>query len=116
MGRQSTGWLGLRDYQLRVVDWHWPRGNIDFSDSPAPATKVANVHQSLRGSDDAIRGRASGHVSDLPPRPAVACVLAVPLPEHNGNLAAISQPPDVGRVRCFDLCNGVSAVLVHWID
>ena len=43
-------------------------------------------------------------------------VLAVPLPEHDGNLATVSQPLDVGRVRGLDLRDGVGGLLVCRID
>ena len=54
------------------------------------------------------------HVPADPHRPPVAGrVLAAPLPEHDGGLAAVPQPADLGRVRGLDLRHGVAAVLVH---
>ena len=40
-------------------------------------------------------------------------VLAVPVPEHHGPVAAVPQPADLGRVRGVDLRHGVGALLVH---
>jgi hypothetical protein len=42
----------------------------------------------------------------------VAGLLAVSLSKHDGNLAAVSQPVDVGRVCGFDLRDRVGDVLV----
>ena len=49
-----------------------------------------------------------------PHRPAVAGrVLAVPVSEHDGPVAAVPQPADLGRVRGVDLRHGVGALLVY---
>src|SRR6185369_7545706 len=57
-----------------------------------------------------------GLVSTSPYRAAVACALAVSGPEHDGSVAAVSQSVDLGRVRGFNLCNGLGALLVRRID
>ena len=49
-------------------------------------------------------------------RPAVARLLAVPVSEHDGAVAAVPQPADLGRVRGLDLRHGVAAVLVRRPD
>ena len=49
-------------------------------------------------------------------RPAVARLLAVPVPEHDGHLAALPQPADLGRLRGLDLRHGLAAVLVRRPD
>ena len=43
-------------------------------------------------------------------------LLAVPLPEHDGPLAAVPQPADLGRLRGLDLRHGLAAVLVRRPD
>jgi hypothetical protein len=40
----------------------------------------------------------------------------LPVPEHDGHLAAVPQPADLGRVRGLDLLHGVAAVLVRRPD
>ncbi len=50
----------------------------------------------------------------LPHRPPVAGgLLAVPVPEHDGPLAAVPQPADLGRVRGLDLRHRLDRVLVR---
>src|SRR6185312_2075904 len=48
--------------------------------------------------------------------PSVAGALAVSGSEHDGCMAAVSKPVDLGRVLGFDVRNGVGAFLVHRID
>ena len=48
--------------------------------------------------------------------PAVVLLLAVPVPEHDGAVAAVPQPAGLGRVRGLDLRHGVAAVLVRRPD
>src|SRR5207244_953802 len=36
--------------------------------------------------------------------------------EHDGRVAAVQEPVDLGRLRGFDLRDGFRAVLVYWID
>src|SRR6185503_13781853 len=79
-------------------------------------TTLAHVHQPLRRSNDALRRRTSRHVPDLPPRAPVADVLAVSISKHDGNLAAVSQPSDVGRLCGFDLRHRLRDVLVCRTD
>ena len=65
---------------------------------------LADVDQPLRGGDDAVRRRLRGDVPADPHRPSVARrLLAVPVPEHDGDLAAVPQPADLGRLRGLDL-------------
>src|SRR6185503_2054701 len=88
------------------------RRHIDLRHSAAAASTLAHVDQPFCRSNDALRRRTSGHVPDFPPRAPVADVLAVSLSKHDGNLAAVSQPFDVGRLRGFDLRHGLRDVLV----
>ena len=107
--------LGLRDRQLRLVDRYRSRRHADLGDFVFAEPEVAHVDQPLCRSDDAVRGRLRGLVSADPHRASVDGVLHVPVPEHDGDLAAIPQPADLGRVRGFDLrhgfgcCSGSSA-------
>ena len=69
---------------------------------------LAHVDQPLRGSDDAVRRRLRGDLPRLPHRPSVVGgLLAVSVPEHDGPLAELPQPADLGRVRGIDLRSGV---------
>ena len=52
----------------------------------------------------------------VPPGAPVARLLAVPLPEHDGDVAELPQPADLGRVRRLDLRHGVAALLVRRAD
>src|SRR6266404_1011055 len=108
--------MGVRHHQLRLVDWNRARRNIDIGNSSVAAPAVANVDQSLRGSDDVVRRSMRGPVSTSPYRPAVACALAISGPEHDGSVATVPQSVDLGRLRGFNLCNGVGALLVRRID
>src|SRR6185369_9390157 len=80
------------------------------------ATTLAHVDQPFRRSDDAFRSGPGRHVPDLPPRAPVADVLAVSLSKHDGYLAAVSQPADVGRICSFDLRHRLRDVLVRRTD
>src|SRR6185503_54895 len=111
VGRQRARRLGHRHSQLRLVDRNRSRGNTDLRDPAFAATTLAYVDQPLRRSDDAFRSGPGRHVSHLPPRTSVADVLAVPVSEHDGDLAAVSQPVDVGRLRSFNLRNSLGNVL-----
>ena len=79
-------------------------------------SEVADIDQSLCGSDDAVCGGLRRIVSAAPYRAAMAGVLAVPVPEHDGNLAAVPQPADLGRFCGFDVRYGFADVLVRGID
>src|SRR5690606_21165648 len=112
-----AGGLGLRHHQLRLVDRHRPRRYPDLRASAAPAPGVADLDQSLRRGDDAVRRRLRGHLPALPYRPAVAGgLLAAALPEHDGAVAELPVAADLGRVRGVDLWPRVGAVLVHRAD
>ena len=114
LGQQHPGRLGVRHHQLRLVDRYRPRRHADLGDSAALPPAVAHLDQPLRRGDDALRGGLRGDVPAAPHRPAVAGgLLAVPVSEHDGPVAAVPQPADLGRVRGLDLRHGVGAVLVH---
>ena len=46
-------------------------------------------------------------------RPWLAAVLAVPLSQHHGAVAAVPEPTHLGRLCRVNLCDRVGAVLVH---
>ena len=75
--------------------------------------KLADEHQPFRRGDDPFRrrdGRADAH---HPPRPALAVLLADPVPQHDVALAAVPQPPRLGRLRRQHLCHCLARLLVH---
>ena len=49
-------------------------------------------------------------------RTSLAGLLAVPLSQHHGDLASISQSADLGCLRSLHLCDGLLALLVCRID
>ena len=54
-----------------------------------------------------------GDLPGVPHRPSVAGgVLAVPVSERDGPVAAVQEPADLGRVRGLDLRDGLGRVLV----
>ena len=108
--------LGLRHRQLRLVDRHRPRRHADLGHPAAAAPEVAHVDQPLRRGDDAVRRRLRRPVSAVAHGPAVVLLLAVPLSQHDGAVAAVPQPAGLGRVRRHDLLHRVAAVLVRRPD
>ena len=52
----------------------------------------------------------------LAPGPALAVLLALAVPEHDGALAAVAQPAGLGRVRGLHLRHRLAAVLVRRPD
>ena len=114
MGHQHSGRLGLRDYQLRVVDRHRPRGHAHLGDPAALQTDMAHLDQSLRRSDDALRGRQRSDIPDPAYGTSLARdLLAVPVSEHDGRVAAVPQPAHLGRLRGLDIRDRLAAVLVR---
>ena len=114
LGQQHPGRLGVRHHQLRLVDRHRPRRHADLGDSAALQAAVAHVDQPLRRSDDDLRRHVRGDLPGLPHRPSVARgLLAVPVSQHDGPVAAVPQPAHLGRVRRLDLRHGLGRVLVR---
>ena len=56
LGHQHSDRLGLRDRELRVVDWYRPRGHADFGDFVFVEPEVADLDQPVRRGNDAVRG------------------------------------------------------------
>src|SRR5947207_15482028 len=99
-----------------MVDWYWARGNADFSDFVFAEPEVAHFDQPVRGSNDAVRGSLRRHFSADPYGASVDGLLHVPLSEHDGTVATVSQPADLGRVCGFNLRHRIGIVLVRRID
>src|SRR5688500_16240911 len=109
--------MGFRYHQLRLVDRHRSRRNTYLCDPSSAQSKVAYIDQPLRRSDDTFRRGLRRDVPAAAHRTSVAGrVLAIPLSEHDGHLAAVSQPAYLGRVRCIDLRNYLAIVLVRRAD
>ena len=113
VGHHHPGGVGLCDRQFRLVDRYRPRRNAHLGDSAAAETRLANFHQSILGSDDAVRRRASRHVPDSAPGPPLAALLADSLPQLDVAVAQSAQPADLGRVRGFHLPDRIADFLVH---
>ena len=117
LGREHPGRLGIRDRQLRLVDRHRPRRHADFRDSAASASKTWRT--SINRFAEAMTLFAVACAGLFPllhlGRPWLR-VLAVPVSEHDGDLAAVPKPADVGRVRGLDVRDGVAALLVRRAD
>src|SRR2546427_4538487 len=80
MGGEHPGWLGIRHCQFCLVDWNRPRRNADFRDSSFIAAVLAEFHQPIRRSHDAVRCGLRRNVSRAPSWASLASVLAVPYP------------------------------------
>src|SRR5258706_4930974 len=113
MGHHDPGRLGIRHRQFRMVDRYRARGHADLRHPAAAEARLANVHQPVFGSHDAIRRGLRRHVSDSAPRTAVAGLLVVALSQYDVAVAATAEPADLGRIRGFDLSYGFLPVLVH---
>ena len=116
LGREHSCRLGLRHRQLRLVDRHRPRGHADFGHPAAVPAAMAHVDRAVRRGDDALRGCLRGHVPGAAHRAPVDRLLALPVPELDGPVAAVPQPADLGRVRGVDLRDGLGPVLVRGAD
>ena len=91
-------------------------GTLDLGHPPAPEAGVADVDQPVRRGDDPVRRRLRGALPAPAPGPALAVLLADPVPEHDGPLAAVAEPPGLGRLRRLDLRDRLAAVLVRRPD
>ena len=89
LGQQHPDRLGLRHHQLCLVDRHRARGHADLSHFAPPAAIVADEHQPVCRSDDAVCGRLRRSVSAVAHGSVVVLLLAVSDSEHNAALAAI---------------------------
>src|SRR5207237_3614972 len=116
MWREHPGWLGIRDREFCLVDWNRACGNADFCDSSFTAAVLAEFHQPIRRSYDAVCCGLRRYVPGAPSWASLAGVLAVPLSQHYESVAAVPKPAGVGRLRRIDVRHDLFAVLVHRID
>ena len=77
---------------------------------------MADVDQSFRGSDDALRGDVRGNFPRRARRACLDGVVSRADPEQLRHLAKFPQPADVGRIRGLDLLHRFGVVLVHRIN
>ena len=113
LGYSHSGHVGLRHHQLRVVDRYRPRRNADLRHSAAAQSAVAQLHQPVRRSHDAVCRGLRRHVPAAAHGPSLDFLLDVPVSQRHGHSAAIPQPAGVGRVRGLDIRHGLAAVLVR---
>ena len=79
--------------------------------------KLAHVDQPLRRGDDDLRRHVRRHLPAASTSAGRGCAYWLfPYPEHDGHLAAVPQPADLGRVRGLHLLHGVAPVLVRRPD
>src|SRR6266403_1285284 len=116
LGHQHPHRLGICYRQFRLVDRYRQRRHAHLRDFVFVESEVAHLHQPFCGSHDAFRGSLRGYVPAHAHRPAVDGVLHDAVPQHHGNLAAVPQPADLGRVCGFDLRHGFADVLVRRSD
>src|SRR5690606_5964469 len=96
-----------------LVDRHWARRHPYLGDPPTAPPTLADEHQPVRGGHDALCRGLRRPVSDPPPGPAVAVLLADSVSGDDRGLAAIPQPARVGLFCRQYLCNRFAVVLVH---
>ena len=111
-GASTSRWLGLCHHQFRVVDRYRPRRHAHLRNSVAAEAELAQLHQPLRRSHDAVRRGLRRHVPAAAHGPSLAGILDVPLSQQHGRVAAVPQPAGVGRVRGVDLRHDLGCVLV----
>ncbi len=110
---QPSLWMGLRYYELRVLDRYRPRWYADLGDSVFAPAKMENGDQPFGGSDDDFRGDDGGYLPALAHRTSVGGLLAGAAAERQVIVGELPLPVVVGRVRRFDLLYDFIAVLVH---
>ena len=116
LGHHDSGGVGLRDYQLCVVDRYRPCRDADLGDSASVQAGLAQLDQPFRRGDDDFRGGLRRPVPADPRRTSVAGILAVPVSKHDELLAAVPLAAAVGRVRGFNVRDHLGGVLVHRND
>jgi len=89
--------VGLCNRQLRLVDRNRPRRDLISAILYLLNQKWRTSINRFAESDDAVCSRLRGPLSVDPYRASVDGVLHVPIPKHDGNLAAVPQPLDLGR-------------------
>jgi hypothetical protein len=77
---------------------------------------AGTLDQPFRGGDDAFRRRHRRHYADHPSGPPNLCLLARPLPQHDGALAAVAQRAGLGFLGDRQLPAVFDPVLVRQPD
>src|SRR2546421_8374632 len=99
-----------------MVDRHRARRDPHLGDPAAPESEMADLDQSICRGNDVIRRGLRGSLPGISYGPSVARLLAVPVPQCDGDLAPIPLAADVGRLCGIDLRDRVAAVLVRRVD
>src|SRR4051812_23520633 len=91
LGRQHSGCMGIRDQQLRVVDWYWSCRYFYLCSAVVVTSTLARINQSLCGGNDIVRRWHRCHFSDSSFRAAMVFLLADPLSRCHEPVAAMAQ-------------------------
>ena len=113
LGHRHPGRLGPGDRRIRLVDRAGERRHHRLGAVLPDPLAVALGGQPDRRVDDAVRGGLRRDHADPASRPARFFLLAVPLSERDGAMAAISQPAAVGLRLSALLHSDVDHVLLR---
>ncbi len=116
LGHQLHHRVGRGDRELRLVDRDRQRRHADLGHAAADAAAMAQLDQPFRGGNDAVRGRDRRHHADHPSGPADLRLLARPLSQHDGALAAVAQRAGLGFLGDRQLSAVFDPVLVRQPD
>ena len=103
LGSQLAGLLGLRHHELRLLDRHQPRRHADLRDSASGQCHLAAPGHALRRGHHRLRADHRRDLPDLPPRPAVALLLADSVSERAPDLAELPLAAGLGLLRHLHL-------------
>ena len=115
LGIEFAGRLGVGHHQLRFLDRYRSRRHAHFRDPVFAPPEMADLNQSLGRSDDALRGHLRRDFPRHSRRARLDGVVPRPGAERKCDLAELSQPAAVGRLRGLDLFHGLGPLLVHRI-
>ena len=116
LGKRLAGHVGLRHRALCVVDRAASGGTFVSALFFLTQVGVADIDEPDRRMHDGLCGGAGRHLPDHSSGPALVRLLAVPVPEHDGALAAVAQPARVGLLRAVDLRGDQCHLLVRRPD
>ena len=91
-------------------------GTLDLGDPAVAQAGVADLDQPVRRGDDPLRRGLRRPVPAPAPGPALGLLLAAAVSQHDGDVAAVAQPADLGRLRRLDVCHRLAPVLVRRAD
>ena len=112
--REPAGRLGLVHHQLRLLDWHRPRGHAHLGRPLPLPSAVEDRHQPGRRGDDAVRRRLRRDLPDHPPRARLVRLLARAVPERpRPPLGELQLAAGVGHLRDLHLRPRLPRVLVR---